>query len=575
MKRWYVLSIVAGLALSTSAPAQYGHAGRATASQPTQGLARIDEQGQLEVREVMFKPVFETQTGVRKVTAYQEESRIRTETVIQDGEQVQVEKTYTVKVPVEKIENFEFTVCIMVPETKSTVFVSHADGTAYVRKLDQVAVGLFETDGKPAIRASLSRRLQDWSLVLLTHDGKPAPDYYAYLFKPGTLVLALPQPAADAPMLHPGPAPAPAPPAVSSVFASPREIPVRLAAFQNSPVSDVEFPASPPPDFKFAQIGEPGTLRLRTLIEFSTQQTGMCTEQKPVLVEGVTKTVEACRPVQMTHIVRTNDIWVIPLDSVTATTGDGRSLSSKELTTQLTKETTVLVSRDGRPVDPFWLRNLTSRALVLVTPPTDCGWAEPPLPHVPASPVPPQESPAPRPETPIPTPPVEAPAPSAPGAPVSLGQPEATAPLRPLNPSIDEPVAVPKFLSAAELELFKLTNKQRMKEGLPPLRASETLCRAARQHAARMAELNLLNHTIDGVTFDQRLKATGYQFSAAGENISNASSASTSLQGWMNSPGHRQNILSAEYHEVGIGMSTNAIDRRYWVQVFATPVKGP
>jgi len=119
--------------------------------------------------------------------------------------------------------------------------------------------------------------------------------------------------------------------------------------------------------------------------------------------------------------------------------------------------------------------------------------------------------------------------------------------------------------------LWTLTNQQRKEQGVPELVANEQLCQVARKHAARMAALGTLDHTLDGITFDKRIEATGYRCSAAGENISNAPSAELSLAGWMKSPGHRGNIMSPGYTEVGVATATSANDRRYWVQVFATP----
>jgi uncharacterized protein YkwD len=129
------------------------------------------------------------------------------------------------------------------------------------------------------------------------------------------------------------------------------------------------------------------------------------------------------------------------------------------------------------------------------------------------------------------------------------------------------------FLSKTEKEVFDLTNRERAKAGLKPLAASRKLSQAAQGHAKNMAKKGILSHTLDDIRFDQRIEATGYPFSAGGENISNAPTGKMSIEMWMDSPGHRGNMLNKTYQEIGIGHGTSADGEHYWVQVFATPIR--
>lgn len=107
-----------------------------------------------------------------------------------------------------------------------------------------------------------------------------------------------------------------------------------------------------------------------------------------------------------------------------------------------------------------------------------------------------------------------------------------------------------------------LLNARRADAGLPPLRPSETLARAARDHSDDMGERRFFAHdTPDGVEPAERLVAAGYprRGVTVGENLAWGEEAKATpaeiVEGWMDSPGHRANILRAEYEEVGIGLA--------------------
>jgi uncharacterized protein YkwD len=124
-------------------------------------------------------------------------------------------------------------------------------------------------------------------------------------------------------------------------------------------------------------------------------------------------------------------------------------------------------------------------------------------------------------------------------------------------------------------DIVRYTNDQRARNGLPAFVASTRLMQAARLHAQQMAEYQRMDHTINGAqypTLQSRLDAVGYVYSSAAENVAwNSQSAQSVVTGWMNSPGHRANILNPGLTEIGTAMARSARGERYWIQVFGTP----
>lgn len=104
-----------------------------------------------------------------------------------------------------------------------------------------------------------------------------------------------------------------------------------------------------------------------------------------------------------------------------------------------------------------------------------------------------------------------------------------------------------------ERELFDLLNRERATQNLQELRWDDALFKAARQHALLMLNLNSLEHQLPGEPpLDERLAVAGARFSFIAENIANGSNAQTIHSGWMNSPGHRKNILNSRVTAVGV-----------------------
>lgn len=130
--------------------------------------------------------------------------------------------------------------------------------------------------------------------------------------------------------------------------------------------------------------------------------------------------------------------------------------------------------------------------------------------------------------------------------------------------------------------VLELTNLERSKLGLSPLTLNTQLLNAAENHSQNMALQDFFSHTgKDGSSLGSRISATGYQFSAAAENIAAGSSTPEQVvSSWMNSSGHRANILNPNLKEIGIGYYFLADDtgtenwNHYWTQVFATSLDG-
>jgi uncharacterized protein YkwD len=128
-------------------------------------------------------------------------------------------------------------------------------------------------------------------------------------------------------------------------------------------------------------------------------------------------------------------------------------------------------------------------------------------------------------------------------------------------------------LAKQEQELVDLTNKERAKKNLPPLKVDPALTKAARQHSANMAKQEKMEHILDGKRPEQRAEAAGYRLGWVGENI--AAGEQWTLPGlmsdWMGSKPHRENILSKRYTEIGVGMAKTAKNEWYYTLLFGRP----
>ena len=106
----------------------------------------------------------------------------------------------------------------------------------------------------------------------------------------------------------------------------------------------------------------------------------------------------------------------------------------------------------------------------------------------------------------------------------------------------------------------------------PPLVWNQKLERAAQKHADDMARKKFFNHTgSDKSTVSSRVDKQGFVWMLVGENIAEGYKNEVDVvAGWMTSPGHCKNIMNPDFTHMGVAVSK---DRKYWVQVLATPME--
>jgi uncharacterized protein YkwD len=152
--------------------------------------------------------------------------------------------------------------------------------------------------------------------------------------------------------------------------------------------------------------------------------------------------------------------------------------------------------------------------------------------------------------------------------------PPAQAPTPPKTTTKPPPPAnKPPANSGVEGSVLDLVNQERAKNGCAALAIDPRLATAARAHSADMADRNYFAHdTPDGVGVDKRVTSAGYRWSSVGENIAKGQqTAADVMKSWMNSPGHRANILNCGYKHIGIGYVLQGRSP-LWTQDFASPL---
>ncbi|MCG4586576.1 CAP domain-containing protein, partial [Anaerosalibacter bizertensis] len=123
--------------------------------------------------------------------------------------------------------------------------------------------------------------------------------------------------------------------------------------------------------------------------------------------------------------------------------------------------------------------------------------------------------------------------------------------------------------NAEELKVVELVNIERKKAGLSPLSYNEELSKVARIKSQDMADKNYFSH--NSPTYKDpftMMKNFGIKYGQAGENIAKGYlSAESVMNGWMNSSGHRANILNSNFKKIGVGY-VNKGGTTYWTQMF-------
>jgi uncharacterized YkwD family protein len=147
-------------------------------------------------------------------------------------------------------------------------------------------------------------------------------------------------------------------------------------------------------------------------------------------------------------------------------------------------------------------------------------------------------------------------------------QPEAPAPTQPAQPQEQQQEQVQsEQLNAFEQEVVELTNAERAKQGLAPLEIDEELSQVAREKSNDMASNNYFSHNspVYGSPFDM-MNQFGISYRTAGENIAQGqTSPEQVVNAWMNSDGHRANILNGDFTHIGVGFVENG---NHWTQMF-------
>ena len=124
-------------------------------------------------------------------------------------------------------------------------------------------------------------------------------------------------------------------------------------------------------------------------------------------------------------------------------------------------------------------------------------------------------------------------------------------------------------MNSDEKEVFDLINKQRTNNGLAALKNDSEVQRVARIKAQDMVNNNYFSHTSPtyGSPFDM-LKSFKISYKTAGENIAGNSSNSSVVTAWMNSSGHKANILNSNFNYTGIGVVSSPKYGKMYVQLF-------
>lgn len=146
------------------------------------------------------------------------------------------------------------------------------------------------------------------------------------------------------------------------------------------------------------------------------------------------------------------------------------------------------------------------------------------------------------------------------------------------NPDLIYPgqkIIIPNIdnIKSKEMEVIRLVNVERAKQGLQPLSYNWELSRVARYKSKDMANIGYFDHTSPtyGSPFTM-MKNFGIRYSYAGENIAMGyRTPEDVVNGWMNSAGHRRNILSPNFTQIGVGYATNNQGVPYWTQMFIRP----
>ena len=155
--------------------------------------------------------------------------------------------------------------------------------------------------------------------------------------------------------------------------------------------------------------------------------------------------------------------------------------------------------------------------------------------------------------------------PETPQEPVAAPQPQPEQPQQAEQPAKESQQQ--SELSEFEVQVVELTNAERAKQGLAPLQIDNELSKVARDKSKDMATNGYFDHNspVHGSPFDM-VKSYGINYNAAGENIAKGQrSPEEVVNAWMNSPGHRANIMNGSFTHIGVGFVEQG---NHWTQMF-------
>ena len=150
-----------------------------------------------------------------------------------------------------------------------------------------------------------------------------------------------------------------------------------------------------------------------------------------------------------------------------------------------------------------------------------------------------------------------------------ITSPVTTKPSTPTTGSTSPSTTPVTGLTADEAKAFQLLNADRAANGLPALKINMSLVRLAENYAQDMINRKYFSHyNPEGQSPFDRMTAAGISYRAAGENLAINTNVTAAEKAFMNSSGHRANILNANYTEVGVGVRTSPSGSVYVVQEF-------
>lgn len=119
-------------------------------------------------------------------------------------------------------------------------------------------------------------------------------------------------------------------------------------------------------------------------------------------------------------------------------------------------------------------------------------------------------------------------------------------------------------------QVVNLVNQQRAAAGCRPLTVDSRLTTAAQLHSEDQAAHQTMSHTgSDGSSLAERIDRAGYQWRTIGENVAYGQTTPAQVMNdWMNSDGHRENILNCDFEDIGVGVARDADGRLAWTQDF-------